>query len=62
MSYTHLRPEERHYIELELKKGISQNKIAHSLGRSQSSLSRELNQNKGQRGYRYKQVMRKPCR
>ena len=42
MSYTHLRPEERHYIELELKKGISQNKIAHSLGRSQSSLSREL--------------------
>jgi len=56
MSYKHLRPEERHYIEIELKKGISQNKIANSLGRSQSSLSRELSRNKGQRGYRHKQA------
>ncbi|MBT3812485.1 MAG: helix-turn-helix domain-containing protein [Gammaproteobacteria bacterium] len=31
MSYKHLRPEERHYIEIELKKGTSQNEIAHSL-------------------------------
>ncbi|WP_221898523.1 helix-turn-helix domain-containing protein [Bathymodiolus japonicus methanotrophic gill symbiont] len=28
MSYTHLCPEERYYIEIELKKGTSQNKIA----------------------------------
>jgi IS30 family transposase len=42
MSYKHLCPEERHYIEIELKKGTSQNKIAESLGRSQSSISREL--------------------
>ncbi|UOA06986.1 helix-turn-helix domain-containing protein [Methylobacter sp. S3L5C] len=56
MSYKHLRPEERHYIEIELKKGISQNQIAKSLGRNQSSLSRELSRNKGQRGCRHKQA------
>jgi len=56
MSYKHLCPEERHYIEIELKKGISQNKIAESLGRSQSSISRELGRNTGQRGYRNKQA------
>ncbi|MDT8424799.1 MAG: helix-turn-helix domain-containing protein, partial [Methyloprofundus sp.] len=56
MSYKHLCPEERHYIEIELKKGISQNEIAKSLGRNQSSLSRELSRNKGQRGYRHKQA------
>ena len=56
MSYKHLCPEERHYIEIELKKGISQNKIAESLGRSQSSISREIGSNTGQRGYRNKQA------
>ncbi|WP_243217304.1 helix-turn-helix domain-containing protein [Methylobacter sp. S3L5C] len=53
MSYKHLRPEEKHYIEIELKKGIPQNQIAKSLGRNQSSLSRELSRNKDQRGYRF---------
>ena len=28
MAYTHLSLEERHYIELQLKEGVSQNKIA----------------------------------
>lgn len=56
MSYKHLYPEERHYIEIELKNGTSQNKIAESLGRSQSSISRELGRNTGQRGYRNKQA------
>ena len=56
MSYKHLCPEERHYIEIELKNGTSQNKIAESLGRSQSSISRELGRNTGQRGYRNKQA------
>ena len=56
MAYTHLSLEERHYIELQLKEGVSQNKIAKALGRSQSSLSRELNRNTGQRGYRHKQA------
>ncbi|KEQ17063.1 IS30 family transposase [Endozoicomonas numazuensis] len=56
MAYTHLSLEERHYIELQLKEGVSQNKIAKALGRSQSSLSRELGRNTGQRGYRHKQA------
>jgi IS30 family transposase len=56
MSYNHLCPEKRYYIEIELKKGTSQNKIAKSLGRSQSSISRELDRNTGQRGYRNKQA------
>lgn len=58
MCYTHLNLEERHYIECELKKGTSQNKIAAVLQRSQSSLSREIARNRGQRGYRYQQANR----
>ena len=56
MSYKHLSLEERHYIEIERKKGVSQNKIAKSLGRSQGNISRELGRNTGQRGYRHKQA------
>ena len=59
MAYTHLSLEERHYIELQLKEGVSQNKIAKALGRSQGSLSRELGRNTGQRGYRHKQAHNK---
>ena len=58
MAYKHLSPEERHYIEIQRKQGASQNKIAQDLGRSQSSLSRELQRNTGQRGYRHKQAHR----
>lgn len=58
MNYKHLSLEDRHYIEIEWKKGTSQNKIAKSLNRSQSSISRELSRNRGQRGYRYKQADR----
>ncbi len=56
MSYTHLHPEERYYLEIELKKGTSHNKIAESLGRSQSNISREIKRNTGQKGYRHKQA------
>lgn len=56
MNYKHLSLEDRHYIEIEGKKGTSQNKIAEFLNRSQSSISREINRNTGQRGYRYKQA------
>nr|WP_221894074.1 IS30 family transposase [Bathymodiolus japonicus methanotrophic gill symbiont] len=56
MSYTHLCPEERYYIEIELKKGTSQNKIAEALEQSQSNISREIKRNTGQRGYRHKQA------
>lgn len=59
MAFKHLSPEERHYIEIELRKGTSQNKIAESLGRSQGALSREINRNKGLRGYRHQQAHRK---
>ena len=56
MAYTHLSLEERHYIEVQQKEGVSQNKIAKALGRSQGTLSRELGRNTGQRGYRHKQA------
>jgi IS30 family transposase len=58
MSYTHLSLEERYYIEIEKKLGTSLNKIAQALGRAQSTLSRELKRNMGQRGYRHKQADR----
>jgi IS30 family transposase len=48
--------EERHYIEIEHKKGTSQKDIAKALGRGQGNISRELGRNKGLRGYRYKQA------
>ena len=59
MEYTHLTLEERHYAELQLKQGKSQNQVAKDLGRSQSTLSRELSRNTGQRGYRHKQAHEK---
>ena len=57
-NYKHLSDEERYYIEVENKKGTSQSQIAKSLSRSQSSISRELKRNTGQRGYRHKQAGR----
>ena len=56
MSYKHLSLVERHYIELERKRGKSFNDIAISLGRSQSTISREINRNTGGRGYRHNQA------
>ena len=50
MSYQHLALEERHYIETQWKLGVSQNRIAQALGRSQSSVSRELSRNPGAPG------------
>jgi len=58
MSYQHLSLEERHYIELSLKNERSLTKIADDLGRSQSTISREVVRNSGQRGYRHKQANR----
>ena len=42
MTYKHLYLEERHYIELSLKKEMSQTDIAAHLGRNQASISREV--------------------
>ena len=58
MSYKHLSLAERHYIELERKLGKSLNQIACNLGRSQSTISREVNRNSGLRGYRHQQADR----
>ena len=56
MSYCHVNLAERHYIQVSRKENMSQSKIAQALGRSQSTISRELKRNSGQRGYRCKQA------
>ncbi len=58
MSYLHLSLAERYYIEIELKMEVSINRIAKAMGRSQSTISREIHRNTGQRGYRHKQADR----
>ena len=54
MTNKHLSLEERHYIAVQHKKGVSINDIAKTPDRAQSSISRELARNRRQRGYRYK--------
>ncbi len=54
----HLSFEEIHYIEFQIRDGVSQNAISRKLGRSQATISRELARNTGQRGYRHKQADR----
>ncbi|VAW80201.1 Mobile element protein [hydrothermal vent metagenome] len=56
MSYKHLSLEERHYIEFSIKNEMTLTKIAETLGRDQSTISREINRNTGLRGYRHKQA------
>ena len=56
MAYKHLTLEDRHYIATRNKLGDSANQIAVALEREQSTISRELSRNTGQRGYRYKQA------
>ena len=58
MGYKHLSLAERHYIEIERKRGKSFNQIAGALGRSQSTISREVKRNTGLRGYRHQQADR----
>lgn len=58
MRYKHLSLAERYYIQVEWKKKVSQNKIAEAIGRSQSTISRELKRNRGKKGYRHKQADR----
>jgi IS30 family transposase len=56
MSYQHLNLVQRHYIELQHKSGAIQSEIARELNIDQSTVSREINRNKGKKGYRYKQA------
>ena len=59
MSYTQLTREQRYQIYALLKMGHSQSEIAVVIGKHKSTISRELNRNKGQRGYRPRQAHQK---
>jgi len=59
MSYKHLSLEERHYIEISMKNEVTMTAIASALDRSQSTITREVNRNRGLRGYRHQQAERK---
>lgn len=52
MNYTHITQEERYQIYALKKAGMNQTKIAEILGRSASTISRELRRNRELRGYR----------
>ncbi|MFS1526179.1 helix-turn-helix domain-containing protein [Microbulbifer sp. 2304DJ12-6] len=52
--YKQLTYEQRCQIEAFKKSGFTQAEIAVALGVSQSTISRELARNSGQRGYRHK--------
>jgi len=56
MSYKHLSLEERHYIDISIKNEKTLSEIGKDLGRSQSTITREIARNKGQRGYRHNQA------
>ena len=56
MAYTHLTESERYHIHEMLLEGFLQSEIAANLGRSASTLSRELRRNRGKRGWRPKQA------
>ena len=58
-SYKQLTEEERYHIYTMRQQDISLRQIAKGMGRSHSSLSRELKRNKGKNGYRYKQAQKK---
>jgi IS30 family transposase len=58
MSYKHLSLEERHYIEFSMRNDMTPTEIAASLGRSPSTISREVKRNRGLKGYRHKQADR----
>ena len=56
MSYKHLTPKERFLIHHYLQEDCSRRKIAKTLRRNPSTISREIRRNTGKRGYRYKQA------
>ena len=58
MSYNQLTENERYQIDAFIKAGFTQKEIADQLGRSPSTISRELKRNCGLRGYRPAQAQR----
>ena len=59
MTYTHLSQNERYQIFALMKAGLTQSDIALMLGRSKSTISREMARNSGARGYRARQASEK---
>lgn len=57
--YRHLTYDLRCQIYALLKRGFSQKQMAKDLQIDQSTISREIRRNKGQKGYRYKQAQEK---
>jgi len=57
--YSHLTYEQRCQIYALKERGDSVTAIAQALGVHYSTIFRELNRNKGERGYRYKQAQEK---
>lgn len=57
-TYSQLTYEQRCQISALLQAGLKQTEIASQLGCHQSTISREVRRNKGQRGYRHKQAQR----
>ena|SRR5690554_140883 len=57
--YNQLAYEQRCQISALIKSGLSQRAIASIIGVSQSTISRELARNTGERGYRHKQAQEK---
>ena len=58
MNYKQLTENERYQIYAMNKAGHSQKEIAELLGRSASTISRELRRNRGLRGYRPAEAQR----
>ncbi len=54
--YRHLTYDKRCQIYALKKRGIRQNQIAKQIGVFQSTISKELKRNSGQKNYRYKQA------
>lgn len=59
MKYGHLTADERYQMDDLLREGFSQDKVAAAIGRSKSTISRELSRNKGERGWRPRQAQQK---
>jgi len=56
MKYHRLTQQERYQIYALLKEGLSLSAIANNIGKDKSTISRELQRNTGQKGYRPKQA------
>jgi IS30 family transposase len=56
MNYTHLTQAERYQIAILNKAGHDQSEIARVMNRHESTISREMKRNRGERGYRPKQA------